>query len=230
MDYFVQPHEHFESAYNYMSFNDVGNFIGKIFRRFDLKYGEQGLVYVYRRQEGYYNRDLDVCTDPRKIFAFVGLDFEEWEAGFESLEQVFDWVTASPYFSVEPYKNPKGNLVKRAERTTIRKFLEYIDEKGIDTVYEYSERESYLPMVDAFFPEAKLLEKIENEKQRERHDNAIACKFNGHIVMELIPELEGPSLGKFIRQFQQHYNKPALHRMEPEAIRQAVLELWERST
>ncbi|WP_437585861.1 hypothetical protein [Sorangium sp. So ce1000] len=42
-DFFPVPERYIESAYSFMCFNDVGNFIGRICRRFNLKYGERGL-------------------------------------------------------------------------------------------------------------------------------------------------------------------------------------------
>jgi hypothetical protein len=57
VDYFTAAPEFFESTYNYLSFNDLGNLLGKICRRFNLKYGEEGLAYVFRRQGGNYKKD-----------------------------------------------------------------------------------------------------------------------------------------------------------------------------
>src|SRR5262245_1044153 len=52
-----------DSTYSYMCFNDLGNFIGRICRRFDLKYGERGLVYVFRRAGGNYTIEIEITRD-----------------------------------------------------------------------------------------------------------------------------------------------------------------------
>lgn len=39
VDYFVVNYKIFESTYNFMCFNDLGNILGKMFRQFNLKYG-----------------------------------------------------------------------------------------------------------------------------------------------------------------------------------------------
>ena len=36
---------HFDSNYNYLSYNDLGNYIGKIAHGFGFKYGQEGLMY-----------------------------------------------------------------------------------------------------------------------------------------------------------------------------------------
>jgi hypothetical protein len=63
VDYFTTAPEFLDSTYNYLSFNDLGNLLGKMCRRFNLKYGEQGLSYVFRRQNSNYNKDLNITTD-----------------------------------------------------------------------------------------------------------------------------------------------------------------------
>jgi hypothetical protein len=38
-DFFAVAERYLDSAYSFMCFNDLGNFIGRICRRFDRKYG-----------------------------------------------------------------------------------------------------------------------------------------------------------------------------------------------
>ena len=208
VDYFPATARYFESTYNFMSFNDVGNILGKIYRRFNLKYGEKGLAYVYRRENGHYKTDLEISTDFQKISAFIGLDYRQWLKGFDSLEEVFEWAIASPYFSVNPYQELAGDMEKRAEiRTTIQKFLEYLEKNNIQKTYQYLEnKDDYLPFIAESFPEAKILEQIKEEKEKEKKAIEINAKFNGKIVMALIPELEGKVLGNFILNFKNQFD------------------------
>ncbi len=203
VDYFVVAPRFLESSYHYLSFNDLGNLIGKICRRFDLKYGDRGLVYVYRRQDGHYKRDLEVSLDFAQICGFLELNYQKWEQGFMYLEEMFEWITASPYFSVEPYLKMDKTLEKRTERrTTIQRFIEYIQAKSIKKRYPYrSNRKDYLPWIIEKFPTAKLDEQIAREVKAERKAREIQNKFNGKLVMQLIPSLEGKVLGQFIVAF-----------------------------
>src|SRR5262245_24319907 len=48
-DFFAVPAQYLDSTYVFMSFNDLGNLLGRMCRRFNLKWGEHGLSYVFRR-------------------------------------------------------------------------------------------------------------------------------------------------------------------------------------
>jgi hypothetical protein len=200
VDYFTAAPEFLESTYNYLSFNDLGNLVGKICRRFNLKYGEEGLAYVFRRQGGNYKKDLKISTDFVEICGFLQLDYTQWQQGFDELADMFDWVIASPYFSVNPYLNQSTSLEKRAkERTTIQKFLAYLEEQGISKEYQYLEnRDDYLPWIAEQFPAANLLDRILVQRQLDERSMAVKAKFNGDRLMTLLPGLSGKALGAFI--------------------------------
>ncbi len=207
-DFFAVPERYFESTYTFMSFNDLGNFIGRICRKFNLKYGEEGLSYVYRRPSNEnYKRDLELTQDFKKICAFLGLDYAAWEKGFESLGYLYRWMIGSPYFSVTPYLDEmKGNLKGRAqERTTVTNFVDWLSKNNITQRPEFAERSSYLPMIIDYFPEAKLGEQLQQEHQKEQRDSELARKFSGKLVMKLLPQLQGKELGEFILKFKQSF-------------------------
>lgn len=204
VDFFCRPAESFEATWAFLCFNDVGNLLGKIFRRLGLKYGEHGLSYVYRGPgESHFVRELLVSRDTRRIFEFVQVDFERWDQGFGSLDEVFEWVIASPYFSTEPYEALSASTRKRArERPTIQRFLTWIEERGLVRHVDYlDDREGYVPMIAAAFPEAGLPEAIAQASADEAREAAVRERFNGRLVMSLKPELEGQALGEFIRTF-----------------------------
>jgi hypothetical protein len=201
-DFFTVPADYLDTQYDFMSFNDVGNFIGRMCRRFELKWGERGLAYVYRRAGGNYVADLELSRQFAPVCAFLGLDHAEWQAGFGSLEAVFDWVVASPYFSVAPYLDVRGDLARRAQvRPSVQRFVAYLRERGIERRFEFEERSAYLPQVIAAFPDADLPAQIERERAAEARAAAVAAKFSGKRVMQLVPGLVGEPLGEFIRAF-----------------------------
>jgi hypothetical protein len=233
VDFFTTSAQYFESTYNYLSFNDLGNLIGKIFRRFNLKYGETGLQYVFRREDSHYKNDILITTDFQKICAFLGLDYQHWVAGFDSLPEMFAWVIASPYFSVKPYQEElAGGMEKRLDRrTTIEKFVNYLADNQIVTVYDYLENKAeYLPMIASFFPEADLLTKIATEKAREKTVKLIQEKFNGNLLMEWIPSISGRELGQLINDFKIQFVdfEAFILNSQPEDIKQQVLDFYQQ--
>lgn len=222
VDFFHREQRYLESTYHYLSFNDVGNILGKIFKRFNLKYGEQGLLYVFRRADGHYQKDLEVSQDFERIFTFLALDYAHWEQGFDTLDELFRWATASPYFSIHPYQEQDATTAQRVkERTTMRRFVEWLDAQGITQRYPFLEdRDAYLPTINDFFPEAHLLEKIAQERQRETVVAQLREKYSGKIVMHLFPDLQGVELGGFMRNFQAQWedHELALSEMTAEEI------------
>jgi hypothetical protein len=200
-DFFAVPDEDVESTYTFMCFNDLGNLLGRMCRRFNLQWGEQGLAYVYRREHhDHYKAVLPVTRDFERVCAFLGLDHAAWVAGFATLESMFAWVVASPYFSVAPYDESAGAMARRvAHRPTIGRFVEYLHERGIAARPELAERTSYVPQIARAFPEARLDEQIARERAAEERARAIAAKFSGALVMKWCPHLEGRALGELIR-------------------------------
>ncbi len=202
--------EHLDTMYHYMSFNDVGNLLGKIFRRFGLKYGNKGLSYVFRRESNEsYTKDIEVSLDIERILAFIEVDVKQWHEGFDTLEAIFQWLTASPYFSVAPYFNPQKTMRKRVrKRPTVEKFVAYLKAHNISKTYTYLEEvKQYHSLIAGFFPEAGLTEAIEAELEKEIRDNRVAQKFNGKLVMAWLPELKGKALGEFIQAFKASFDE-----------------------
>jgi hypothetical protein len=199
-DLFAVPARYLDSTASFMSFNDVGNFIGRICRRFDLKYGEQGLSYVYRRASGAYTADLEITQDLARICGFLGLDHARWVSGFPTLPDVFDWVIESRYFSVAPYLDERvGSMKDRAKvRPTVQRFLAYLQERGVTQRVDLGDRRANLPIVLAAFPDVDLAGRIEAERVAEARSVAIAEKFSGQRVMRLVPGLTGEALGALI--------------------------------
>jgi hypothetical protein len=207
VDYFRVPDDLLESTYNFLSFNDLGNLIGRICRRFNLKYGEEGLHYVYRREDGNYRRDLEVTRDFERVCAFLGLRFEAWVQGFQTLEAMFEWVIESPYFSVRPYLEGSSDpvLARARVRPTVQRFLSFLQERGIEKTFAFKDRSEYLLEVEHAFPEANLRAQIQTERQLEARAAAFQGRFNGQFVMALLPQLSGRALGEFIVAFKRQY-------------------------
>lgn len=206
-DFFSVPAAYLDTQYDFMSFNDAGNFIGRMCRRFELKWGERGLAYVYRRAGGNYVADLELTREFAPVCAFLGLDHAQWQAGFGALESVFDWVIASPCFSVAPYLDARGDLSRRMQvRPSVQRFVAYLRERGIDRRPQFEERGAYLPQVIAAFPGADLAARIEREREAEARAVAVAARFNGKRVMQLLPGLVGEPLGEFIRSFRASFD------------------------
>jgi hypothetical protein len=198
---FTEPDD-MEAAAFYYSQCDANNIIGRIANQFGLKFGHTGLVYVNRGQSGNIMNKVVLTKDPVRIYEFLGYDYETYAKGFDTLEQIFDFIIAGKYFSKEifEYENLNHqNRTRNRKRKTYQQFLEYISTLNI--YYEFKEEYEYLNHIDSFFPEvglkSKLLEFVKEELQRMKMKE----KFSGKIVISIIPELKDNSLGLFIEKY-----------------------------
>lgn len=67
----------------YLSYNDLGNFIGRIAHGLGLKYGQEGLWYEHMFKNMNVGAVM-ISQNYPKIYEFLGLDFKRWEEGFVS--------------------------------------------------------------------------------------------------------------------------------------------------
>mmetsp|Transcript_118819 Transcript_118819/g.177606 ORF Transcript_118819/g.177606 Transcript_118819/m.177606 type:complete len:333 (+) Transcript_118819:1-999(+) len=207
VDVMVFPDEYMDATWQFLCYNDLGNLLGKHYRRFNLKYGEKGLFYVYRRDDGNYKKDILLTRDMKKILGFLELSYDEWNRGFETLEDMFEWVIACKYFTAQPFIKLTATTNKRVKlRTTMRKFVEYIAANQVEKAFDFKERDEYLPMIMNYFSDVPLQDLLDAEKVKEERDEIIKKKFNGSLVMKKFPELKGPRLGTFLKQFKAQYD------------------------
>lgn len=197
--------EDFDSNYNYLSYNDLGNYIGKIAHGFGLKYGQQGLTYDHYFKGSNIGRVL-ISKDYDKIYEFLGLSYERWKEGFNELEDIFKFISESPYFNWEYLQLENNNRINRerdAKRKSYMSFLEYIEAncKDDDHRYQYEEDKSvYVDKVAEFFPEAGIQMEIRRMEYEECKTLFIKSKFNGGEVMRRFG-LKGKELGDALSGF-----------------------------
>ena len=195
-----------ETAQTYYSYDPLGNIMGKSYHKFNLSYGWNGLYYKFRNTHG-SAADIFITADARKIFEFGGYDYDRYLQGFECLEEIYDFCIAGKYFNIETFKMENLTQIDRKrnrKRKSYHEFLNYVGASSVTKAFEFNkDKDSYLPMIEAYFPEAKLMEKLDALKEEDRLNNVIAQKFNGDIVMMWLPELQGKQLGAAMSLFKQ---------------------------
>lgn len=97
----------YAASVDYFAWNDAGNLMGRVARRLGFKYGHAGLSYQLRDGD-YLVADVEVSRDMPAVFAFLGYDapgadYAAYQAGFDSLDAMFEFVAASSYFDPTAY-------------------------------------------------------------------------------------------------------------------------------
>jgi hypothetical protein len=234
IDVILTPTSEFAFARTYYAFNDLGNLMGRIAHKFGLKYGHDGLWYMYR--DGTHLVDeLNVTMNVEDVFRVFDFDYSRWCEGFDTLEDVFQFVAKSKYFNPDIYLFDQMNhrsRVRDAKRATYNKFLEWCALHRETTwkdrkFYQFKPRkQDNLPWLFNQFPGFRdkwfdaYHKKLENADMR--------TKFNGDLVSEWTGFTD-KMLGAFMKDLRNHFGTTEEFRTfvaaaSPEMIRDYVTE------
>lgn len=198
VDLILVPEQEFEIASIYYSFNDFGNFTGRLFKSFgvnglfskEIKFGGDGLTYTIYNST--YDKKFErvlLSRDPSEIFSFVGLSYGRYKEGFKTLEDIFDFIMASPYFNSRSYSGIVGNNHERGrdrKRPNMIRFYEYTQEKEHTNFESDFSQEEVIDLLEKKFPNSKLKEKIAHYKEIEDKQKEAKEKFNVDLIRETL--------------------------------------------
>lgn len=213
----------YDYSLNYYSFNDLGGLIGRLTRGLNLKHGSNGLSYVlYDENKTKKLGDFLLTSNHDQTLQIMGLDVERFKQGFDSLTDIFEYVTTSKYFGLNAFILNEMSCKDRhrdQKRNTFIKFEEYCLANAA-TLPEVSPHlpENKLSFIYSIFPE--LEDKVNSALKVEEENKLIAEKFNGRILMDMFDDFkENPKLlGGFIASFKEQYNREYLLQASAEDI------------
>lgn len=195
--------KNFETSYNYLSYNDLFNLLGRLAHKLGFKLGHQGLI-VPVKNGNYTLGDVIVTKNLKEIFNIIDVDYEVFQKGFETPTDIFDFVIASKYFTSKMYELEELNNINRVrnkKRKIYMNFVEYI--KDIEPKDIKIDKESFVKEVIESYPIAK--EEIQKLWDKLAFQRAVSEKFNGNIVKE-VTGLEGKALGEMIVKLKSKYS------------------------
>lgn len=201
--------EAFEFASCYFRFNDLGNLLGRIAHAMGLALRHDGLVHYFRDGD-YKFRDIVLTRDFSEALAYLGYDSKRYFEGFNDLEEVFHFVTSSPFFNSSIYLLENRNAASRVrdrKRPTYNAFLKWCEGRLDLTSYDYpSSKLDWIPRMAEFFPAfgpeyAKAKADLARQRELKTH-------FNGALVSELTG-LKDKALSELMAQFKKSFASPA---------------------
>lgn len=189
-------------ATHYFAWNDLGNLMGRVAHKMGLKLGHDGLYYCLRDGTHFLDEIL-VTNNFTTAIEFLGFSSVRYSKGFDSLEDIFEFVAANPYFNPDIYLLDQVNAVARIrdkKRKTYMAFLDWCEEykaKNPDKkYYEFPKHKTvWIPTVIEHFPDFKS--KLYQAHQENAMREYMKSKFNGNLVSELTG-LEDRELGEFM--------------------------------
>jgi hypothetical protein len=199
-------------AYNYFSFNDLGNLVGRIVHKLGFKYGYNGLWYVLRDPENpvHVVKEILVTDNWNDFMRLFGFPIKR---NFPTLESIFEYVASLPWFDPDIYLFQNLNHINRIrdrKRKTYNQFLAWLNNnkplKKFDWDMEAGRkeeiREMYLDIaLNRFTKFKKDYEETKNEFEMEK---LFRMRFNGEIVRN-ITGLDGRELGKFMERIRNDF-------------------------
>ena len=192
---FVTPKD-FESSYNYLCYNDLFNLLGRLAHKLGFKLGHDGLSVVIKNGD-YLLGQVILTRDLKTIFEILDVSLDKFNEGFNTPEEIFDFVIASKHFNSSMFRLENLNNINRvrnAKRKLYMQFVEYTKDIPVkDTVID--KEQSVFFVLDSFPEAQKEVQKLQDKLELQRK---VAEKFNGNLVKELTG-LEGKDLGDMMK-------------------------------
>jgi hypothetical protein len=206
IDIILQTLQDWNCNSDYFDYDPSGNLMGKVAHKFGLKYGINGLTYPFRSFSGQLKTDIIISKDSKKIFEFLGFDYQRYLKGFDTLEEIYEYIINSKYFNPKGFMLNELNNVDRKrnkKRKTYRGFIEYINNRSDLPYFEYKEKDFYIDYIEEFFPESGFKKQLEDLKKENEKNKLASEKFNGHMIMQWC-DLKGKELGDCLNKFKKY--------------------------
>jgi len=193
-------------AQAYFSWNDLGNFLGRIAHSYGLKFGHNGLFAIIRGDDNSSNQlgKVTLSTNIKDIFNYFGWDHYRWQKGFDTIEDIFKFVISCKHFQGKSYKYDELNHINRTrnkKRAVYAQFITYLEDNGLIESFNSQNKGHNVTHALISFDKMDEYENILSTIERRIQ---VREKFNGEIV-NLHTKLTGPKLGRFIASYKKQY-------------------------
>jgi len=239
VDLAFHPLEDFESAYNYYRNSDAGNLMGVMFKKLSLKFGAKGLSFPVKLGDAEKLGEVLISKNIKEILEFGGFDYNKWKAGFETPEELYEWITQSKFFNREFFAFEAlshQNRIRNRKRPGYAGFLVWLEDRKFSNPFEPAKNKSeYLFQSLVHFGNFTALEQINNllfEYRRRKDANKL---FNGGLLLEWTG-LTGKDLGRVMAGFRENLGlleeKPWVDwrlSKSAEEIKESFLDFYENS-
>ncbi len=203
VDIIATPEAEFQASRRYFDYNDLGNLLGRVAHNIGLKLGHDGLSYNWRLSDNHVYKTITLLTDWKDILPVLGYDYERYSKGFDTLEDIFEFVISSRFFYKDIYLLQNRNHTSRVRDAKRKTYMEFLD--WIEDYEEVGEqiatkmvilKASWLNYLFVAIPNFK--EQYAQVQAEYEEEELYKGKFNGDLVREWTG-LENQELGKFMK-------------------------------
>ena len=233
IDFIKVPSISYDYAIHYFSWNDLGNIVGRLLKQYGFKHGWDGLFYPQRTDTNDNNVSDHVVKEHSLSYNYydslkiLQLDIDKFKKGFNTYEEMFDWILASPLFIYEIFKFENlnhTNKVRDRKRKTYNMFLEYLEKKHKESpfsIFVKKTKEEKRAFVIKHFP--NIEKEIELVDEQIKIHNVCKSKFNGNLVLKLT-QRTGKQLGALMKILKSKLTDNVVYHMCVEEIENIILQ------
>lgn len=244
IDLIFTPDDDVETSLYYFAYNDLGNLVGRLAHMMGMKLGHDGLSYNWRLDDTKHFKNVIVLKDWSEILPVLGLSWERYAEGFDTIEDIFKFVASSKFFNKDIYLLQNRNHTARVrdkKRKTYMEFLKWLEtyEENVEqTMWKnwsktnLNQDNSKSFWLSHLFLQIPHFETIYNEVQKEWVEaQEFKRRFNGHLVSEWTG-LKDKELGSFMKRLRDYYGDARLKKdivaMNPTLVERWVLYFFEK--
>lgn len=204
--------------YAYMNNGDAGNLIGKLYKSYSFKFSHEGLFYCVRKAHVYPDepdrsvrrqiiQEIFITNNIKNIITALNIPYDNWNAGFESLESCSNWVAQSQFFDPKFFQDDNDDT-NHADRTRMRKrnsyqFIQHMPIKS--TNHTEDKKQLINNLIDYDILMNTVDTSIRNYKRQIEQLQLVKQVFNG-TVCAAAWNLSGKQLGDAMKQFKASHN------------------------
>jgi hypothetical protein len=234
----------------YFSYGDLGGIIGRITQHKCITFGSDGLRISPNQETiskflslGKLKLDLQITQEqitqsilpniiltnkPDEICTFIDLDWNKWVGGFDSKQEIFEWIRNSKWFNLDSFRALNCEHRRRANsRPMYQEFLKFIFADEPEFTIEKSNSLKYVNMqlesLDWFGKTHILVEEILEVQVRLLRKN----KFSGKKFLDL--GIGSKQIKKYLEDFKSYVESESktnfeiwLDTNEPELIDKTI--------
>lgn len=186
--------KNFDFMHFITSYSGIFHLIGWSIKKQNIKFSDDGIYLMLD------NIKFKLCSDVIEIFKFLDLDYEKFKDGFNSEEELFNFVYNCKYFVI--LENKSKHIEKNCNRPVFLKFFEYIknkeqknNENNLENLTNdyilnfFNKEEEFSLLMESIKKSADIrkyyngeyIGKLSNKKGRELGDLMIKIKKDEHF-------------------------------------------------